>query len=402
MTSQHPELALLGGTPTFPEPLHVGRPNIGDRKVIERLIGEILDRRWLSNDGPVARELEYRLAEYLSVNHVVLMCNATLALEIATRAAGMQGEVIVPSFTFVATAHALQWQGVTPVFCDIDPKTHNLSPEAVEAAITPGTTGIIGVHLWGRPCCVDSLTDIARRHKLALMFDAAHAFGCSHGPHRIGGFGHGEVFSFHATKFFNTFEGGALATNDSELASRAKLMRNFGFSGYDKVDYLGTNAKMTEVCAAMGLAGLDILEEFTAANHRNYDCYRTNLDPVPGISIINYDASNQNNWQYIILEVDPARSGLTRDELMGVLWAENVMARRYFYPGAHRMEPYRTLYPEAGKRLPNTEALCESVLALPNGTSLTEETVTTVSSIISRAVENAASVKRKLAESKLS
>ena len=181
------------------------------------------------------------------------MCNATVALEIAIRAMGMSGEVIVPSFTFVATAHALQWQEITPVFCDIDPRTHNLDPNRIEEMITPRTTGIIGVHVWGRPCAVDALAEIAQRRHLKLLFDAAHAFGCSYQGQMIGNFGDAEVFSFHATKFFNTFEGGAVVTNDDELAAKMRLMKNFGFHGYDNVIYVGTNGKMSEVSAAMGL-----------------------------------------------------------------------------------------------------------------------------------------------------
>src|SRR6185369_3387994 len=205
---------------------------------------------------------EQRVAKMLGVRHCIAMCNATVALEITIRALGLTGEVLVPSFTFIATAHALQWQQIIPVFCDVDPETHCLNPRSVEKMITPRTTGIIGVHLWGRGCDIGSLSEIARSNGLKLLFDAAHAFGCSYEGRMIGGFGDAEVFSFHATKFFNTFEGGAVTTNDDDLAEKIRLMKNFGFAGYDQVIYLGTNGKMSEVSAAMGLTSLESLDDF--------------------------------------------------------------------------------------------------------------------------------------------
>ena len=211
------DLAIFGGPPAFAEKLHVGRPNLGNRDRLLARINEMLDRRWLSNNGPFVQEFEAKMAAYLGVRHCIAMCNGTIALEIAIRATGLRGEVIVPSFTFIATAHALQWQEVTPVFCDIDPRTHLIDPAQIEGLITPRTTGIIGVHTWGQPCDVEALSQIAHRRNLTLMFDAAHAFGCSYRGKMIGNFGAAEVFSFHATKFFNTFEGGAIATNDGDL-----------------------------------------------------------------------------------------------------------------------------------------------------------------------------------------
>jgi dTDP-4-amino-4,6-dideoxygalactose transaminase len=256
----------------FNQALHVGRPNIGDQKrLIERIQG-MLERRWLSNGGPLVQEFEEKLSSYLGVKHCIPICNGTVALELAIRALGLAGEVILPSYTFIATAHALQWQGITPVFADIDPATHNIDPASVERMITPRTTGIIGVHIWGRPAPAEALQAIADAHGLQLMFDAAHAFGCSHGGRMIGNFGRCEVFSFHATKFFNTFEGGAIATNDDQLAEKLRLIKNYGFHGPDNIIYLGVNGKMTEVCAAMGLTGLESLEEFIEINRRNYEC----------------------------------------------------------------------------------------------------------------------------------
>jgi dTDP-4-amino-4,6-dideoxygalactose transaminase len=382
------ELAILGGVPAFPEPVHVGRPNIGDRdRLMERIEG-VIDRRWLTNDGPLVHEFEEAIASMLGVPHCIAMCNGTVALEIAIRAAGLSGEVIVSPFTFVATAHALQWQAITPVFCDVDPRTHNIDPARVEELITPRTTGILGVHLWGRPAPVDELTRIAGDHGLRLLFDAAHALGCSTGGRMIGAFGTAEVLSFHATKVVNSFEGGAIVTADEEFADVARLMRNHGFADYDEVGHVGTNGKMSEIAAAMGLTSLESRDDFVAANRRNYETYRAALEGVDGVELIGFDSAESCNWQYVVIEVDES-AGLSRDELQAVLWAENVLARRYFFPGCHRMEPYRTLFPDVANRLPETERLVRRVLALPTGTSMSTDAVTAVAGLVARAMRDA-------------
>lgn len=390
------QLAILTGAPAFAAPLHVGRPNIGDRAALLARINDLLDRRWLSNNGPFVQEFERRIVDFLGVRHCIAMCNATIALEIAARALGLHGEVIVPSFTFIATAHALQWQEITPVFCDVDPATHNLDPGKVEAMITPRTTGIVGVHVWGRPCAVEALSEIAARRRMKLMFDAAHAFGNSCKGRMIGRFGQAEVFSFHATKFFNTFEGGAVVTNDDELAAKIRLMTNFGFSGYDNVIYVGTNGKMSEVSAAMGLTGLESLDSFIAANRRNYGAYRAGLQDVPGVRLIAYDEAERNNYQYVIVEVDEVAAGISRDVLVRVLHAENVLARRYFYPGCHQMEPYRSYFPHARLLLPETERLTQRVMSLPTGTAVGPDEIAQVCRIIHVAVEHGLELQERL------
>jgi dTDP-4-amino-4,6-dideoxygalactose transaminase len=396
------DLAIFGRPPAFAEKLHVGRPNIGDRARLLALINDMLDRNWLTNDGPYVRQFEKQIAEFLGVRHCVAMCNGTIALEIAIRALGLSGEVIVPSFTFVATAHALQWQEITPVFCDIDPTTHRLNPTQVEKMITPRTSGIIGVHTWGRPCDIDGLESLARRRGLELLFDAAHAFACAYKGKFVGGFGRCEIFSFHATKFFNSFEGGAILTNDDALAEKTRLMRNFGFGGYDNVVYIGTNGKMTEVCAAMGLTSLESVQGFIEVNRRNYYAYRQGLEGIPGLKVITYDESERTNYQYIVCELDEHVAGLTRDELVRVLFAENVLARRYFSPGCHRMEPYRSHFPTAALVLPETEKLCRLVLVLPTGSGVSEQAIWSICEIIRTAVSNATAVKQQLANGTVS
>lgn len=375
------DLAINGALPAYEQPLHVGRPNIGSREKFMHYVDGIFDRRWLTNNGPLVQELEQRIADYLGVRHCVAICNGTVALEIAIRALGLASEVIVPSYTFIATAHALHWQGITPVFADIDPSTHNLCPKSVRSAITERTTGIIGVHLWGRAAPVEQLQQIADDHGIQLMFDAAHAFGCSHHGQMIGRFGRCEVLSFHATKFFNTFEGGAIVTDDDELASSMKLMRNFGFKGFDNVIHPGTNGKMTEISAAMGLVNLEAISEVIETNRRNYNLYRERLAGLAGIRLLSFDEAERNNFQYVVMEVG-AQSRSTRDRIIEVLHAENILARKYFWPGCHNMEPYRQLYPRAGEQLPNTQNVADRVVVLPTGTAMNSQMIDVVCAVI--------------------
>jgi dTDP-4-amino-4,6-dideoxygalactose transaminase len=390
------DLAIFGGTPAFGSELHVGRPSIGDRQAFLRRIKDVLDRKWLTNNGPCLQEFEQRVSELIDVKHCVAVCNATVGLEIIVRALELSGEVIVPSFTFIATPHALKWLGITPVFCDIDPVTHNIDPLRVAEAITERTTAVIGVHVWGRPCNVDALVDLTHRHKLKLLFDAAHAFGCSYKGRMIGGFGNAEIFSFHATKFINSFEGGAVVTNDDELAARLRLMRNFGFAGLDTVARLGINGKMNEISAAMGLTSLESLDNLIAANRCNYHLYEQELTNVPGISLLPYEEKEKCNYQYVVIEIDETAAGVSRDIFDEVLWAENVLARRYFYPGCHRMEPYRTDDPQAGLRLPHTERLAARVLCLPTGSGVSSGEICAICEVIKFIMKHAKEVKERL------
>jgi dTDP-4-amino-4,6-dideoxygalactose transaminase len=377
------DLAVFGqAPPAFDAPLHVGRPNVGRPDIVLERIGQALESRRLTNGGPLVAEFERRVAEAAGVRHCVATCNATTALAVAVRALGLGGEVIVPSFTFVATVHALRWLGLTPVFCDVDPATHHLATERVEALVGPDTCAVLAVHLWGRTCDVDALEELAARRGLHLLFDASHAFSCARAGRAVGGGGDAEVFSFHATKLVNTFEGGAIVTRRADLAERARRMINFGFAGYDTVVGLGINGKMSEAAAAMGLTGLDCLDAFVEANRRNHAAYRRGLAGLAGLSLLSAPAGDRTHDHYVVAELDAAAAGLSRDELLEVLHAENVLARRYFHPGCHRMEPYRSEQPDAGARLPVTEALAARVLQLPTGTAVEEDDVEAVCAVI--------------------
>lgn len=392
------ELAVFSGAPEFKEPLHVGRPNLGNRENFLRRVDGILDRRWFTNNGILIQEFEAEVAKYLGVKHCIAMCNGTVALEILERALDLKGEVILPSFTFVATAHSLQWQQITPVFCDVDPKTHTLDPDQVERHITPKTTGILGVHIWGRPCNVDALSEIAKRHGLKLFFDAAHAFGSSYQGRMVGGLGDAEVFSFHGTKFINTFEGGAVTTNNDELAAKIRLMKNFGFSGVDKVSYLGTNGKMSEISAAMGLTCLESIATFIQDNETKHRFYESTLSGYQGLSFLQYDAKEKSNYQYMVIDIDEEKTGICRDDIVAALQAEGILARRYFYPGVHRMEPYRSNIPNAGLLLPQTEWLTSRLLCLPTGAAVDTEKQKRVCSVLKLILENPQAVRARLTE----
>lgn len=272
------------------------------------------------------------------------------------------------------------------IFADIDPITHNLDPEAVRNMITPRTTGIIGVHLWGRPAPVEELQNIADEHNIKLMFDAAHAFGCSYKGTMIGNFGACEVLSFHATKFFNTFEGGAVLTNDDELAETMLLMRNFGFSGMDNVIHPGTNGKMIEIAAAMGMVNLDAIDSVIAANQRNYLAYREGLSGLQGISLLTFDEAESNNFQYVVMEISE-ECPISRNKIIKTLHAENILARKYFWPGCHNMKPYSDLFPHAGLMLPNTQQVADRVVVLPTGTSINQGEINAITNIIRVLVE---------------
>ena len=308
---------------------------MGDREALPGTRRGILDSGWVTNHGPVVGEFEAAVAAAVGVRHCVATCNGTVALQLLVRALGLTGEVVVPAFTFVATAHALAWEGVTPRFCDIDEHTHNLDPAQVRALMGPDTSGILGVHLWGRPCAVDELSAIAREHRVPLAYDAAQAFGCSHCGRMLGSFGAAEVFSFHATKVVHCFEGGAIVTDDNALAEELQLRRNFGFEDYDKVGALGINAKMTEIAAAMGLESL--ARDKVSATAACLETYRSGLEDLPGIELMAYDEAERSHRHYAVLDLRRGGSRSRRPAPPAV--AENVLVRRYIFPGCHRIGP---------------------------------------------------------------
>jgi dTDP-4-amino-4,6-dideoxyglucose len=383
------DLALLGGEREFAHPVVVGRPVAGDTpRFVARLQGA-LERQWLTNGGPLVREFERRIAERVQAPHCVVTSNATTALQLLARAAGLRGEVIVPSLTFVATPHALEWLGLRPVFCDVDPHTGNADPASVAAAVTPRTSAILAVHLWGRPCAVDELELLAARHRLTLIFDAAQAFGATYRGRPVGNFGSAEVFSFHATKVVHAFEGGCVVTNDATLAERLRTMRNFGMNAEREVVGPGTNAKMSEPAAAMGLTTLDAYDATAARNRINSARYARRLAGVPKVRLLSFDERQRHSHHYVIALVEPVAGALNRDLLADVLAAENVVTQKYFSPGCHRMPPYRD---RVTVDLPHTDALAERVLALPTGPSVSADDIDRICHLVRFATEHASAV----------
>lgn len=384
------DLALFGGRPSFLRPLHVNTPNNFDRDRLYERLDWALDNRWLSNAGPLVLEFEERVAELAGTKHCVATCNATVALHLLVRAAGLTGEVLMPSLTFSATAHSVRWLGLDPVFCDIDPATGCVDPAEVEAKITDRTSAIFAVHLWGQVAAVDELTAIAERHGIPVYFDAAHAIGCTLDGKPVGGFGAAEVFSFHATKMVSAFEGGAITTDDDELAATLRGLKNFGKGLPEGHEMGGTNGKMSEASAAMGLTSLESYERSLSHNKHNYAAYESELDSIAGVRLFTGTTPETNNQQYAVVEVDEEVTGIGRDLLMQVLRAENVMVIPPIgAPACHEIEPYR----RTPLRLPHTERLTARVMALPTGSTVGREQVRRVCDVIRCAVANGPAVR---------
>jgi dTDP-4-amino-4,6-dideoxygalactose transaminase len=358
--------------------LHVGYPNVGDELLYLCLMDEVIETRRLTNDGPVVKLFEDRLAEFLDVEHVVAVANATLGLEILVRALDMDKDVIVPSFTFIATPNAVTWCGGRPVFADVAPDELTIDPRHVERLVTKRTSGIVGVHTFGHPCKVDELQVLADSYNVPLIFDAAHALGCSYKDQKIGHFGRAEVFSFHATKVVNSIEGGAIATSDPDLAATCRQMRNFGIERGEVVN-LGINAKMSEVHAAMGLVNLAHYDEIVEHNEEMWGIYEKGLADVDEAWLIQPHDGHRHNYHYV-----PVYVREYRDTLWEYMRARDILVRRYFHPGCHRLMPYVASDPDVV--LPKTEWLTEHILCLPTGQGVDESDVHRVCDAIKEAL----------------
>jgi dTDP-4-amino-4,6-dideoxygalactose transaminase len=376
------DLAAFGGTPAITKPLHVGQLYLPEWSEFEKVFRGIFHRRYFTNHGPLVQELDDRFAEHLGVRNAISVTNGTVSLMVAAKSLYLRGEVIVPAFTFPATVQALDWAGLTPVFCDVDPATHNLTADLVEPLISDRTCAVLGVHLWGRACDPHTLQDLCDRHGLVLFFDAAHAVDCTCHGRKIGGFGRVESFSFHATTVLNGGEGGCLTTNDNKLANRIRTVRNFHVSeSFAKVP-LRINGKMSEAQAAMALLGLKGLPSNITHNRSLYEIYSQRAEDWRGLRLVDIVKGESVNYQYCVFEMEPMATTLNRDQLLHLLWAEQVLARRYFYPGLQRMAPYASLYPQYRDTLPTTESLCARLLQLPIGASVTPELVQRVSDLL--------------------
>lgn len=385
------QFALFGGEPAFSNPLHVGSPNLPNEDAYLERVRSILRSHRLTNDGPTVRQFEEQARRRLGVRHAIAVNNATTGLQLLFHALELQGDVVMPSFTFVATAHAARWVGLRPRFADIELTTCQVSPSSIESALERGASAMVGVHLWGGAADIGAISVLSERSHTPLIFDASHALGCEWHNLGIGRYGTASVFSLHATKIVHSLEGGIITTENDDLAQRLKQMRNFGFSTYDTVECLGTNAKMHELSAAMGLEMLSQLDIIIEHNHRVFQVYSEHLSPVPGLRLVVPQPEVTSNWQYVPVFVDAAITGIARDTLLQLLWADNVRARRYFYPGCHRMPPYDR-ESQSNLALSNTETACEQLLTLPTGTSVDLESARVIAQMIAFACENAESI----------
>lgn len=354
---------------------------------LEELNGYLQDiwqRKWITNNGHYHRELEEALCEYLGVPYISLFTNGTLPLITALQALRITGEVITTPYSFVATTHALWWNGIKPVFVDIDPATGNIDPDKIEAAITPRTTAIMPVHVYGNPCDTKRIQEIADKYGLKVIYDAAHAFGVTINGESILNAGDMSTLSFHATKVYNTIEGGALVVKDAQTKKRIDYLKNFGFAGETEVVAPGINSKMDEVRSAYGLLNLRQVDKAIEARRRVAIQYREVLQGIEGITYFDDIPEVKHNYSYFPIFVDEKRYGMTRDELYFKMKEQNIWGRRYFYPLISTFTTYRGLESARPDNLPNAHRMANTVICLPMHHALSEEDTQRVINTIRR------------------
>jgi dTDP-4-amino-4,6-dideoxygalactose transaminase len=366
----------------FTEPILVTRPLLPDLELVNKRMKDIWASQWLTNGGAQLAELENQLKKYLQVQNLVLFNNGTLALMLGLKALELSGEVITTPFTFPATVQALDWTGLAPVFCDVDPKTLNIDPEKIEALITDQTSAILAVHVFGTPCEVRAIENIARKHNLKVIYDGAHAFGSKVNDFPVSAYGDMTMFSFHATKLFNTVEGGALAVQNSALAENLNLWKNFGLHSSGEVVFSGTNAKMNEVQACIGLEVLQIIGEERGKRKKIKETYIKNLAGIPGIEIVNNDLSEDNSFQYFVIKIDEKAFGKSRDWVHEELKKYNVFARKYFYPLCSNFQWYQGLSSALPANLPVANKIISQTLAMPFYGKMGEESAAAICDIL--------------------
>lgn len=382
--------------PLFELPLPVGQLYFPEWHRYEAAMRDIFNRQYYNNNGPLVTELEARLRDFLGVKHVLCVGNATFGLMMVADALRLTGRVLIPSFTFIATAQSLAWCGLSPAFCDVSSETHQLSLEAVSASLADdrGISAILAVNLWGGACEIHELDAVSKEHKVPLYFDSAHSFGCKYGDQLIGGFGCAEVFSFHATKVLSAGEGGCVTTNDDDLAAKLRGIRPSYDAGNTVEPYRVLNSRMSEAQAAIALMSLEHYPLIQARNKMLFDAYSRNLAGVPGIRLQHPSNVTASNYQYAACTLDTEDFGLTRDQLLRLLQAENVMARRYFYPGTHRCAGFDDNAKAEAARLPVTERLCATSIQLPLGARVNLSDVDKICELIAQAQAAAPTISR--------
>lgn len=360
----------------------VTSPLLPNLEEFNLMLKEIWNSKWITNNGQFHQQLEQNLAEYLGVPYVSLFTNGTLPLLTALQALRVTGEVITTPYSFVATTHCIWWSGCKPVFVDIDPATGNIDPDKIEAAITPKTTAIMPVHVYGKPCDTQRIQEIADKYGLRVIYDAAHAFGVKVDGESILNAGDMSTLSFHATKVYNTLEGGAMIMQDKEMKKRVDYLKNFGFANEIEVIAPGINSKVDEVRAAYGILNLRQVDAAIEARHQVAIKYREALRPVDGISFMDDMPGVRHNYSYFPIFVDAEKYGMTRDELYFKMKEQNVLSRRYFYPLISEFSTYRGLPSATKENLPNAHKMADSVICLPMHHALGEDDIERIIKLI--------------------
>lgn len=366
--------------------INVTRSSMADFDEYTKEIKELWDSHWLTNMGVKHKQLRADLMDYLGVSQLDLFCNGHMALELAIKAMGLTGEVITTPFTFVSTTHAIVRNGLTPVFCDVDPVTYTIDVSKIESLITDKTSAILPVHVYGNVCNVEEIERIAKKHNLKVLYDAAHAFGVKYKGRGIGSFGDASMFSFHATKVFNTIEGGAVCFNDSAFGKRLFKLKNFGQAGNDVIDELGANAKMNEFAAAMGICNLRHIEAEIEKRRLACERYRARLGNVSGIQLNPVQEDVQWNYAYFPVIFDKKEFGFSRDEICDRLTENGVIARKYFYPLTNEIDCYNGMF-DMGDT-PVAKYISDNVLTLPLYADLTIDDVDRICDVIFSEVKN--------------
>ena len=364
------------------EKIYVTSPLLPDIKDFTPYLEEIWRNKWLTNQGPFHEKLEKELSNYLGVKYLNLFSNGTLALIVALEALRISGEVITSPYSFVATTHSLWWNNIKPVFVDIEPETLNIDPNRIEAAITPATTAIMPVHVYGNPCNVKEIERIADIYGLRVLYDAAHAFAVKQNDISVLNYGDLSILSFHATKVYSTIEGGAIVCHDEKMKRRIDFLKNFGFAGETTVVAPGINAKMNEVQAAFGLLSLRIVDEAIAKRKKISEIYRKGLTGIAGIGLLPENSDVQHNYGYFPILVNEKEYGMHRDELYEKMKQRNIYGRRYFYPLISDFPTYRGLPSAQPGNLSVAVKVASQVICLPIYHDLSEEKVKEIIDLI--------------------
>ena len=360
----------------------VTAPLLPDLADFNEMLQQIWNSKWITNNGSFHKQLEKELATYLKVPYISLFTNGTLPLITALQALRITGEVITTPYSFVATTHSLWWNGCKPVFVDIDPATGNIDPDKIEAAITPHTQAIMPVHVYGKPCDTERIQEIADKYGLKVIYDAAHAFGVEVNGESILNAGDMSTLSFHATKVYNSIEGGALVMQDERTKKRIDYLKNFGFAGEVEVVAPGINSKMDEMRSAYGLLNLKLVDAAIEARHQVAIKYREALRPVEGITFMDDMPGVKHNYSYFPIFVDAEKYGMTRDELYFKMKGQNVLGRRYFYPLISEFTTYRGLPSSHPENLPNAHKMANSVICLPMHHELSDNDIERILKVI--------------------